>query len=105
MTGSRHEHRLAEAPLRERIALDEELSMPAEERDPFQESPQPPFVEVDEVDLEIAWAGGADASVVCPGCEREPKGHFAERGTSGEGRWVSFSPCGHVVVLADWAVA
>jgi hypothetical protein len=30
-------------------------------------------VEVDEVDLEIAWQGESDADVVCPGCEREPK--------------------------------
>jgi hypothetical protein len=97
--------RLADAPWIERIAHDEELRMPGEERDPFQESPRPPFVEVDEVDLEIAWEAEENAGVVCPGCEREPKGRFAGRGTSSERRWVSFSPCGHVVVLADWAVA
>jgi hypothetical protein len=105
MAGPRHRHRLADAPWRERIAHDEELRMPGEGRDPFQESPRPPFVEVDEVDLEVAWEGEGDAGAVCPGCEREPKGRFAGRGTSGERRWVLFSPCGHVVVLADWAVA
>ena len=73
------------------------------ERDPFREHPDPPIVEVDEVDLEVAWEGGDHA--VCPECEGEPKGRFAARGTSDARRWVSFSPCGHVLVLGDWAVA
>jgi len=71
-------------------------------RDPFHEDPPPPFTEGDEVDLETAWDGEGDDRVVCPECE---KGHFSERGTAGGRRWVSFSPCGHVVVLADWAVS
>lgn len=77
----------------------------SDERDPFHEQPQPPFVEVDEVDLETAWEGEKNRDVVCPECEKEPKGRFAARGSSDERRWVSFSPCGHVLVLADWAVA
>jgi hypothetical protein len=75
------------------------------ERDPFREEPKPPIVQVDEVDLEVAWQAEGDDSVRCPACEQEPKGRFAERGTSADRRWVSFAPCGHVVVLADWAVA
>jgi hypothetical protein len=71
-------------------------------RDPFREDPAPPFVEVDEVDLETAWEGEQDDRVVCPECD---SGRVAERGASDERRWVSFAPCGHVVVLADWAVA
>lgn len=80
--------------------------MPSDERDPFREDPKPEFVEVDEVDLETAWDGEGDDRVECPGCAKEPKGRFAARGTaSDDRRWVAFEPCGHVVVLADWAVA
>lgn len=80
--------------------------MPDHERDPFHEEPKPPIVEVDEADLETAWQAEDDESVRCPACESEPKGRFAGRGTSADDRrWVSFAPCGHVVVLADWAVA
>lgn len=75
--------------------------MPSVERDPFHEVPKPPFVEVDEVDLEISWEGEGK-HVVCPECDT---GHFAARGTTEERRWVAFAPCQHVVVLADWAVA
>lgn len=75
------------------------------ERDPLHEEPKPPIVQVDEADLEVAWQGEGDDTVRCPACEAEPKGRFAERGTSEGGRWVSFAPCGHVLVLADWAVA
>ena len=74
------------------------------ERDPFQESPHPPFVEIDAVDLETAWEAEGDAKVQCPGCTTEPKGRFAERGTSQGRDWVGFAPCGHVAVLAGWAV-
>lgn len=70
-------------------------------RDPFHEDPRPTFVEGDEVDLETAWDGEGNDQVVCPACGT---GRFSERGTSGGRRWVSFSPCGHVVVLGDWAV-
>lgn len=76
--------------------------MTASTRDPFHEDPAPPFVEVDEVDLEVAWEGEGDDRVVCPECD---SGHYSARGTSTERRWVSFSPCGHVIVLGDWAVA
>lgn len=78
----------------------------AERRDPFEEKPGPPFVEVDAVALEIAWQGEGDAKVECPGCDSGTKGRFATRGTapSNERDWVEFAPCGHVVVLADWAV-
>ena len=79
--------------------------MPDSERDPFHEDPRPQFVEVDEADLEVAWYGEGSDQVVCPGCEREPKGRFSARGTAGERRWVSFAPCEHVVIMADWAVA
>jgi hypothetical protein len=80
--------------------------MASEPRDPFEEDPEPQFVEVDVVSLEAAWEGEGDAHVLCPGCDTPPKGHYAERGTaaSNDRDWVSFSPCGHVVVLADWAV-
>ena len=86
----------------ERTAPEEEPVMPSDERDPFHKEPRPAFVEVDEVDLETAWEGAGNDEVACPECD---KGRFAERGSSGDRRWVSFSPCGHVVVLADWAVS
>ncbi|MBR7838040.1 hypothetical protein KDL01_32505 [Actinospica durhamensis] len=78
--------------------------MSTHERDPFQEDPQPSFVEVDAVDLEAAWEGEGGHKAVCPGCEVEPKGRFAEKGTSTGRDWVAFAPCGHVAVLAGWAV-
>ena len=81
-------------------------TMPSDERDPFEEDPKPEFVEVDEVDLETAWDGESNDQVRCPGCDRPPKGRFSARGTSPDGRrWVAFAPCGHVVNMADWAVA
>lgn len=79
--------------------------MPSDERDPFHEEPRPNFLEVDEVDLETAWEGEGNDEVGCPECETDPESRFAERGSSGDRRWVSFAPCGHVVVLADWAVS
>ncbi len=80
--------------------------MPSTARDPFQEDPQPQFVEIDAVDLEAAWEaqGEDDAKSLCPGCTTHPKGRFAERGTSTGRDWVAFAPCGHVAVLAGWAV-
>lgn len=80
--------------------------MASEQRDPFREQPEPQFVEVDAVALETAWEGEGDPDLRCPGCDANPKGHFSERGTSpsNDRDWVSFAPCGHVVVLADWAV-
>jgi hypothetical protein len=76
------------------------------QRDPFLEEPRPPFVEVDAVVLEQAWEREDDAGNECPGCDVGAKGHFAERGTapSNDHDWVAFAPCGHVIVLADWAV-
>jgi len=78
--------------------------MAASERNPFQEDPEPSFVEVDAADLETAWEAEGDENVACPGCEAEPKGRFAERGTADGRDWVAFAPCGHVAVLAGWAV-
>lgn len=78
--------------------------MSTPERDPFQEDPHPSFVEIDAVDLETAWEGENGEKAVCPGCKIEPKGRSAERGTSKGRDWVAFAPCGHVAVLADWAV-
>lgn len=78
--------------------------MAQSERDPFHEDPKPAFVEVDAADLETAWDGEGNDEVVCPGCKQEPKGRFAERGTSDSRDWVAFAPCGHVAVLAGWVV-
>lgn len=78
--------------------------MAASERDPFQEHPEPSFVEVDAIALEQAWEAEGNDQAVCPGCEAEPKGRFAERGTVDGRDWVAFTPCGHVVVLAGWAI-
>ena len=78
--------------------------MAASERDPFQEDPEPSFVEVDAVDLETFWEAEGNDKVECPGCEAPPKGRFVERGTVDGRDWVGFGPCGHVVVLAGWAI-
>jgi len=78
--------------------------MAGEERNPFREEPEPMFVEVCSVDFDVAWDGEGDQKVVCPGDEGEVKNHFAQRGTADGRNWVSFEPCGHVVVLAEWDV-
>lgn len=81
--------------------------MASEERNPFEEDPQPTFVEVCSVDFDMAWDGEGDEKVVCPGEDGEDgaaKGHFEQRGSADGRNWVSFAPCGHVAVLADWDV-
>lgn len=78
--------------------------MSSEQRNPFEEDPEPSFVEVGAVDFDVVWDGEGDEKVVCPGDEAEPKSHFAQRGTSDGRNWVSFAPCGHVVVAAEWDV-
>jgi hypothetical protein len=78
--------------------------MPSQQRNPFEEDPQPSFVEVTSVDFDVIWDGEGDDKVVCPADQNECKGRFAERGTSDGKNWVSFAPCGHVVVLAEWDV-
>lgn len=78
--------------------------MPSEQRNPFEQHPEPLIVEMDSVDFDMAWEGEGDNEVVCPGCTGETKGRFAERGTSDGRNWVAFGPCGHIAVLADWDV-
>lgn len=78
--------------------------MASEERNPFEEDPQPAFVEVCSVDFDMAWDGEGDEKVVCPGDQGGSENHFDRRGSAGGRNWVSFAPCGHVVVLAEWDV-
>ena len=71
------------------------------ERNPFREDPPPSFVEVDSVTFDEAWDGEGAAHVACPVGDLS---RFEQRGTSDSRNWVTFAPCGHVVLLADWDV-
>lgn len=70
-------------------------------RNPFREDPPPSFVEVDSVTFDEAWDGEGLAHVACPVGDLS---RFQQRGTSDSRNWVTFAPCGHVVLLADWDV-
>jgi hypothetical protein len=76
-------------------------SEPVPQRNPFLEEPPPSFVEVDSVTFDEAWDGEHAAHVACPVGDL---GRFKQRGTADGRNWVTFAPCGHVVVLAEWDV-